>query len=62
MGVGIATHFARYSHDVWLYDMSTSGTYVDGERVATKSFLLGRCAIKAGGHTFYVKSDRSLLL
>ena len=49
-------------NDVWLYDMSTSGTYVDGERVANKSFLLGRCTIKAGGHTFYVKSDRGLLL
>ena len=49
-------------NDVWLYDMSTLGTYVDGKRVATKSFLLGRCAIKAGGHTFYVKSDRGLLL
>lgn len=49
-------------NDVWLYDMSTSGTYVDGERVVNKSFLLGRCEIKTGGQTFFVKSDRGLLL
>ena len=24
MGVGIATHFARYGHDVWLYDTDSS--------------------------------------
>ena len=49
-------------NDVWLYDMSTSGTYVNGERVKNKSFLLGRCEIKVGPQTFFVKSDRGLLL
>lgn len=24
MGVGIATHFARYGHDIWLYDTDSS--------------------------------------
>ncbi len=48
--------------DVWLYDMSTLGTFVNGERVVNKSFLLGRCEIKLGSQTIFVKSDRGLLL
>lgn len=24
MGVGIATHFARFGHDIWLYDTEQS--------------------------------------
>lgn len=34
MGVGIATHFARYGHDVWLYD-------TDSRRIAEISGVAG---------------------
>lgn len=49
MGVGIATHFARYGHDVWLYDTDSSriaeisgvaGGILD-ELVATDQFAIG---------------------
>lgn len=46
MGVGIATHFARYGHDVWLYDTDSSriadiGAVASGivdELIATEQF------------------------
>ena len=49
MGVGIATHFARYGHDVWLYDTDSSriaeisgvaGGILD-ELIATDQFAIG---------------------
>ena len=49
-------------NDVWLYDMSTLGTFVNGIKVQRRFFLLGRCEIQAGRKTIFVKSDRNLLL
>ncbi len=49
-------------NNVWLYDLSTFGTYVDGKKVNKKAFLLGRCEVKFGNQKIYIKSDRDLLL
>lgn len=52
MGVGIATHFARFGHDIWLYDTDSSriaeisliaGGIVD-ELIATEQFALSEKA------------------
>lgn len=57
-------HFViiNQKNNVWLYDLSTSGTYVNGEKVNRKDFLLGRCEIEFGNQKIYIKSDRNLLL
>jgi 3-hydroxybutyryl-CoA dehydrogenase len=48
MGVGIATHFARFGHDVWLYDTDSSriaeiniiASGIVDELIATEQFAL----------------------
>lgn len=47
MGVGIATHFARFGHDVWLYDTDSSriaeisvvASGILDELIATEQFV-----------------------
>ena len=49
-------------NNVWLYDLSTPGTYVDGEKVKGKTFIYGRCKVEFGNQTIYLKSSSNLLL
>jgi serine/threonine protein kinase len=49
-------------NNVWLYDLSSFGTFVDGKKVNKKAFLLGRCEIKFGNYQVFIKSDTNLLL
>lgn len=52
MGVGIATHFARFGHDIWLYDTDSSriaeinliATGIVDELIATEQFALNEKA------------------
>jgi 3-hydroxybutyryl-CoA dehydrogenase len=52
MGVGIATHFARFGHDVWLYDTDSSriaeisliASGIVDELIATEQFALSEKA------------------
>ncbi len=57
-------HFViiNQKNNVWLYDLSALGTYVNGKKVNKKTFLLGRCEIGFGSHKIIVKSDKNLLL
>ena len=48
--------------NVWLYDFSTLGTYVDGQKVNEKAFIYGRCKIEFGDQTIYLKSSINFLL
>ncbi len=48
--------------NVWLYDFSTLGTYVDGTKVNHEAFLLGRHEIKFGQHKIIFKSKSDLLI
>lgn len=52
MGVGIATHFARFGHDIWLYDTDSSriaeinliASAIVDELIATEQFALNEKA------------------
>ena len=57
-------HFVvlNQKNNVWLFDLSTLGTYVNGKKVNRKAFLLGRNEVEFGHQKIYIKSDRSLLL
>ena len=52
MGVGIATHFARFGHDIWLYDTDSSriaeishiASGIVDELIATEQFALSEKA------------------
>ncbi|MFJ0492573.1 3-hydroxyacyl-CoA dehydrogenase family protein [Citrobacter werkmanii] len=52
MGVGIATHFARFGHDIWLYDTDSSriaeinliASGIVDELIATEQFALSKKA------------------
>ena len=48
--------------DVWLYDLASTGTFVDGKLVAKKKFLHGLHEIRVGNNSFTVKSDAGMLL
>jgi serine/threonine protein kinase len=49
-------------NNVWLYDFSKLGTYVDGQKVEVRAFIYGRCEIIFGNQTLHVKSSNDLLL
>jgi tetratricopeptide (TPR) repeat protein len=48
--------------DIWLYNLSQSGTIVDGEKIMYKKFLHGLHHIKIGDTELSIKTDANLLL
>jgi pSer/pThr/pTyr-binding forkhead associated (FHA) protein len=48
--------------DVWLYDLGSTGTYVNGERVKGKLPLAGRNIIRVGSKEFVITSDKDNLI
>lgn len=48
--------------DVWLYDLDSTGTYVNGERVKGKLPLIGRNIVRVGSHEFVITSDKDNLI
>lgn len=48
--------------NVWLYDLESTGVFVDGKRVNSKCFLLGLHKIKFGNHEIEINSDSTKLL
>ena len=48
--------------DVWLYDLESTGTHVNGERVSGKLPLVGRNAILVGSNEFIITTDEDSLL
>jgi tetratricopeptide (TPR) repeat protein len=49
-------------NDVWLYNLSQLGTFVDGEAIKKKKFLHGLHHMKSGIYEFTIKTDEELLL
>lgn len=49
-------------NNVWLYDLNSTGVYVDGKRVNQKAFLLGLHTIKFGDYEIELKTDDKILL
>lgn len=48
--------------NVWLYDLDSTGVYVDGKRVSKKCFLLGLQKIKFGNYEIEINTDSTKLL
>jgi len=49
-------------NNVWLYDLNSTGVYVDGKRVVQKAFLLGLHTIRFGNYEIELKTDDNLLM
>ncbi|MBA4319614.1 MAG: hypothetical protein C0412_14530 [Flavobacterium sp.] len=53
----------NYYNDVWLYDLdSTIGTFIDGERIVNKKFLLGVYDVRIGNVKLKISSQSDLLI
>ena len=48
--------------DIWLYNLSRNGTFVDGEKIMNKKFLHGLHHIQIGNSELTIKTDSKLLL
>jgi len=48
--------------DVWLYDLESTGTFVNGERVIEKMPLVGRNIVRIGNKEFVITSDKENLI
>ena len=48
--------------DVWLYDLDSTGTYVNDERVKGKVPLIGRSIVRVGSKEFVITSDKDNLI
>ncbi len=49
-------------NDVWLYNLSNLGTFVDGLKIAGKKFLYGLHHICVGNFEIILKTDKNLLI
>jgi tetratricopeptide (TPR) repeat protein len=53
----------NYPDDVWIYDLaSTCGTFINGERICGKMFLLGVCELTVGRYGLRVTSAAGMLV
>jgi len=48
--------------DVWIYDLDSTGTYVNDSRVINKSPLIGRNNIRIGKMEYVFTNDKTKLL
>ncbi|KAB2637849.1 MAG: FHA domain-containing protein [Verrucomicrobia bacterium] len=48
--------------DVWLYDLNSTGTYLNGERIEGKVPLIGRNIVRIGNKEFNITSDQDGLI
>ena len=48
--------------DIWLYDLGSTGTYVNKERVIGKTPLIGKNIIRIGNTEYEMTNDKSKLL
>src|ERR1017187_1630847 len=49
-------------NDVWLYDLNSTGTHVNGQRVSGKLPLVGRSLVRIGGKELIITSEKGILL
>ena len=53
----------NYPNDVWIYDLeSTVGTFINGERIDGKMFLIGVCELTVGRYKLRVSSEAGILV
>lgn len=53
----------NYPDNVWIYDLaSTGGTFINGERICGKMFLLGVCELTVGRYGLRVTSAAGMLV
>jgi hypothetical protein len=57
-------HFViiNQKNNVWLYDLDSTGIWVDDEKVNKKHFLLGLHTIRFGSHEISIKTNAGMLL
>lgn len=48
--------------DVWIYDLGSTGTHVNGERVKGKLPLIGRNIVRVDNKGFVITSDKDNLI
>jgi len=51
----------NFKDDIWLYDLSSTGTYVNGNRVVNKTPLIGRNNIRISKTEYEFTNDKSKL-
>lgn len=44
--------------DVWLYDLKSTGTYLNGERIKGKAPIIGRNIVRIGTKEYVIASDK----
>jgi tetratricopeptide (TPR) repeat protein/tRNA A-37 threonylcarbamoyl transferase component Bud32 len=49
-------------NDAWLYDLESTGTHVNGERVNGKLPLIGRSIVRVGNKEFIITNDKDNLI
>jgi tetratricopeptide (TPR) repeat protein len=52
----------NFQDDLWLYDLSRTGTYLNGNRIQKKAPLVGRNTIRIGKTEYELTNDRRKLL
>lgn len=52
----------NYKDDIWIYDLGSTGTYVNGTRITSKIPLIGRNEIAIGDAWYVFTNDRTRLL
>jgi hypothetical protein len=48
--------------DVWVYDLESTGTYLNDERVKSKAPMIGLNTLRVGGVEYRLTTDRTKLL
>lgn len=51
----------NYRNDIWIYDLSSTGTYVNERKVNVKAHLIGRNTVRLGNIEYEITNDRSKL-
>ena len=48
--------------DVWIYDLESMGTYLNGEKIKNKAPMIGLNKIKIGNNEYTIATDKTKLL
>ena len=51
----------NFKDDVWIYDLDSTGTYLDNDEVVNKMPLIGRKTLQIGKTKYELTNDKSKL-
>jgi len=51
----------NFKDDIWIYDLNSTGTYVNDKRINLKSPLIGRNMVRLGKVEYEFTNDKSKL-